>query len=232
MKAMFMSDMLTAKKYFISQALMGLVIGIFLAMVMENIYIIVPCVGCMTSFSVAFTLLAFDERNDWQQFRLALPISRSNVMLGRYASLAMITLGGMVVGLVTFALVVLVVSLFPSVPIFQGLLDDLGWQTLLFAFTVSIALMLFMLAITLPLVARMGMTKAVRFIPIIIVIAIPALMSLGAKAPSSEFVTSLLAWVATDAGIIIASIVSVCATLLLYAASCALSVKLYATREL
>lgn len=233
MKAMFMADLLTARKYLLSQAIIGIFVSLVIAIGMQNLYVIVPCVGCMVPFSIGFTLMAFDERSNWQQFRLALPISRASVQIGRYASLLVITLGGIAAGLLATALTAAAASALPQFAPLSTLLDGFDWKLGSLALVVvSLALMLLVLSITLPIVARMGMTKAVRIIPILIVVAIPVGTSLGAEGPAAAIMADLSAWLQTDMGFIAAIVIVLCVTLALYALSCLLAIKFYKTREL
>ena len=78
MKAMIMSDLLIAKKYLLQQLGVSIAVGIFITVVIGNLYVAAPMVGVMIPFSLTITILALDERANWQQFRLALPMSRSS----------------------------------------------------------------------------------------------------------------------------------------------------------
>lgn len=231
MKAMLMSDILTARKYFRSQLLIVLVVSVFIAITMNTPHVIVPVFTCGIPFSIAFTLMAFDERNDWQKFRLALPLSRKNIMTGRYASFALITGAGLVVGIVVMVLVVLLGYALPSIPVIANLSADFGWQPLMLTSALSIALMLIMLAVALPLVARFGMTRAVRFIPLLALFLVVAFGALSENDMMPEYVASLTNWISTDAGTIGVSLIALGVTALLYAISCVVSIKLYEKRE-
>ena len=62
-------------------------------------------VPAMTLMSYVFSTLAYDEANGWQGFRLTLPISRQNVVVGRYlASLAVAILSALLGAAVACAL--------------------------------------------------------------------------------------------------------------------------------
>ncbi|MEG0218245.1 MAG: ABC-2 transporter permease, partial [Raoultibacter sp.] len=70
MKAMIVSDFLSVKSYILSQSLVGIVVGIFISASMGNVYMVAPMLAAMIPFSLIFTVLAYDERNGWQEFRL------------------------------------------------------------------------------------------------------------------------------------------------------------------
>ena len=116
MKAMIMSDLLIAKKYLLQQLGVSIAVGIFITVVIGNLYVAAPMVGVMIPFSLTITILALDERANWQQFRLALPMSRSNVIAGRYVSFALLALLGIAAGLLVTLVMVAVAQIAPGVP--------------------------------------------------------------------------------------------------------------------
>ena len=85
MKAMIMSDLLIAKKYLLQQLGVSIAVGIFITVVIGNLYVAAPMVGVMIPFSLTITILALTNGNNGQQFRL-LTACRSNVIAGRHAS--------------------------------------------------------------------------------------------------------------------------------------------------
>ncbi|MRZ90453.1 ABC-2 transporter permease, partial [Odoribacter splanchnicus] len=70
MKTMLMFDLLTAKKLARSQLLLGVVVALVLTVSTGSALCIMPIMALMLAYSVGFTLVAFDERNDWERFRL------------------------------------------------------------------------------------------------------------------------------------------------------------------
>lgn len=232
MKATFMSDMQVAKKYLLQQLVAALIVGLFLAFMTQNLYIIAPLLIVMIPFSIAFTIIAYDERGDWQQFRLALPISRGDVITGRYASMALLVLVGAVVGLAVTGIVIAAAQLLPSVPQLAELMVNFSWQAILMVSAMGLAIILLMLSITLPLVSRFGMTKAVRYSPLVIAFGSIIALNLGGNLQMPTFVLDFVNWVKTPEGTLAATLIAVAAVAALYAASAALSVKLYAKREL
>ncbi len=232
MKAMILSDMLTAKKYLVQQLVVALLVGGFVCIVMENLYVVAPMLAVLIPFSLAFTIIALDERGDWQQFRLALPLSRADVVVGRYLSLGLLALIGMVTGLVLTGLVIAAAQLLPSVPQLANLMTNFSWQAVLFSSVIGLAVILFMLAITMPLVSRFGMTKAVRYLPLIVIIGVMLLLTGLKDFEAPAFLLDFIAWVATPAGTVAVAAGTLIIMLVLYALSATVAVKLYAKREL
>ncbi len=169
MKAMIMSDLLIAKKYLLQQLGVSIAVGIFITVMIGNLYVAAPMVGVMIPFSLTITILALDERANWQQFRLALPMSRSNVIAGRYVSFALLALLGIAAGLLVTLVMVAVAQIAPGVPQLADLMGNFSWQTMLFASIAGLAIILVMLSVTMPLFSRFGMTKGVRYLPLLII---------------------------------------------------------------
>lgn len=234
MKAMLISDLIIMRKYLIQQSAIGLVLGVVLAFVMENPFVITPLIGVMVAVTCAFTVLALDERNGWERYRLALPLSRANVVVGRYASLGIATLIGFAVGFVA-SIIVLAIASAPAagtVGIERMLANHVLWGSLAIACACGLVIVSVMLSVMLPLALRFGMTKAVRFVPAIVIVA--ALIALAASQTGGaegivSFIDSVYRGSIGIAGLVVGAVAIAIA---LYAASAAIAAKLYEAREL
>ena len=232
MKTMLMFDLLTAKKLARSQLLLGVVVALVLTVSTGSALCIMPLMALMLAYSVGFTLVAFDERNDWERFRLTLPLSRANVVQGRYATFVVMTLVGLVLGMAVTAIVYGLSLALPQTGLFAGLFEGMDWQIALGMVAASIAFSLALWLVALPLVARFGMTKAVRYLPLAFIILLPIGTVLVQKAgPPPAFVLDLAAWASTPTGTVtlVAAVIALMAVLTVL--SCMLSVKLYERRE-
>lgn len=236
MKAMILSDLLTVKKYLKQQALLYTIIVAALSIFMGNIAMIVPFLGVMMPFSLAFTLLAYDERNNWEQFRLALPLSRKNVITGRYASLAIVLLFGIALGLAACLVVVGISTLVPGIPEMFGLTAGFSAQEIILSSVAPIGIICIMLAITMPLIARFGMTKAVRYVPVFFLVII--LLGVGSGqvftfdyTAAMPFLSALASMLETIPGTLAIAGIVVAIGAVIYTLSCLLSIKLYQKRE-
>ncbi len=232
MKTMLMFDLLTAKKIAMSQMVLGVAVSLVIAVSTQTPITIMPIMALMLAYSVGFTLVAYDERNDWERFRLTLPLSRADIIRGRYGTFVIMTLVGLVVGALLTAIVYGLAQAMPDAPILSALSEPLGWQVLLAMAVASVAFSLVLWLIALPLVARFGMTKAVRFIPLAFIIFLPIGTVLAQKAgPPPAFVVDLVTWAVTSEGTIVLSLAALALVAVLAAFSCLLSVKLYEKRE-
>ena len=227
MKAMIMSDLLIAKKYLLQQLGVSIAVGIFITVMIGNLYVAAPMVGVMIPFSLTITILALDERANWQQFRLALSMSRSNVIAGRYVSFALLAL----LGIATLVMVA-VAQIAPGVPQLADLMGNFSWQTMLFASVAGLAIILVMLSVTMPLFSRFGMTKGVRYLPLLIIIGVFFAFQLDGNGPPPEFVANVLNLLESPAGTIAIAAGVLAITAAVYAISAVISTKLYQKREL
>ena len=234
MKAMILSDLLTIRKYFKSQALLYMVVVVAISLFIENIYMIAPFLGVMMPFSLAFTLLAYAERNNWEQFRLVLPLSRKNIIAGRYASLAIVMVAGIVLGLVATGIVYAVAHFVPNIA--DALIADFDAQGLILSAAAPVGIIFIMLSITLPLIARFGMTKAIRYVPVFFLVIVMLVFTSG-SIPGVDYgvflpaLNSLVAMLESLQGTLAVAGIVIAAGAIIYILSGMLSVRLYEKRE-
>ncbi|MFC2646709.1 MAG: ABC-2 transporter permease [Coriobacteriaceae bacterium] len=236
MKAMILSDLIIMRKYLAQQSVIGLALGILLAFVMENPYVVSPLISVTVSGNCAFTVLALDERNGWERYRLALPISRANVVSGRYASLAIAVAAGLVVGLVASLAAMALASAFMAmgydVDGVRALGEGIDPGTYTLSASMGLLFITVALAVTLPLAMRSGMTKAVRFIPMIIVLVV-ILVSAAIGSNDALFVAEFLDGIFADPnGPAMLAVVSLVGSIALYAVSAGIAARLYEAREM
>lgn len=232
MKAMIMSDLLIAKKYLVQQLGIAIVVGIFICIMIGNLYVVTPAVGVMIPFSLIIMILSLDERANWQQFRLALPISRGDVIRGRYVSFLLLALLGIAVGLLTAFLVIVAAQLMPNVPQLADLKANFSWQALLMVSVAGISIILVMLAIVMPLFSRFGMTKAVRYLPLLIIFGVWIAFTLPQNGPPPAFVLDVLNLLETPAGTVAVAAGILAIVAVAYVISAIISTGLYKKREL
>lgn len=232
MKAMIMSDLLIAKKYLVQQLGIAIVVGIFICIMIGNLYVVTPAVGVMIPFSLIIMILSLDERANWQQFRLALPISRGDVIRGRYVSFLLLALLGIAVGLLTAFLVIVAAQLMPNVPQLADLMANFSWQALLMVSVAGISIILVMLAIVMPLFSRFGMTKAVRYLPLLIIFGVWIAFTLPQNGPPPAFVLDVLNLLETPVGTVAVAAGILAIVAVVYVVSAIVSMRLYKKREL
>ena len=196
------------------------------------------------ALSVVNRLMAYDEQNNWQAFRQALPLSRGQVVCGRYVTVALCVFASLLVGiavtLLTDLVISVVVSMHPGLQLNSwSELIDLSLQPfdLLELFVAcgaaGVAVSFFGLALTLPFMFRFGFTKGTRYIPLVFVV-LSLLIFLGMEGISSSgFDPASLAPLLENTGTIVGiSLGAALVSLVVYGLSCLVSLRLYTTREL
>ncbi len=195
------------------------------------------------ALSVVNRLMAYDEQNNWQAFRQALPLSRSQVVCGRYVTVALCVFASLLVGIAVALLIDLgisvAISINPGLQLnsWSELLDlSLRLRDLVELFVAcgaaGVAVSFFGLALTLPFMFRFGFTKGARYIPLVFV-ALSLLVFLTMQGISSSGFdpASLAPLLENSASIIGISLAVVLVSLAVYGLSCLVSLRLYTTRE-
>ncbi len=190
----------------------------------------------MLPFMFLFSIGAIDELNGWERFRMSLPISRRNVVLGRYASAAIVSILSLAVGIAIGAIITAAAG---ALPLPDEAAAALSWDNnpidaIIGASAAGVGIIMVTMSVTLPLIMRYGMTKAVRIIPI----AFLLLFCLGLGAISQglfgaeglEGVVEFILGGNASAPAIAAAALAIVAAI--YALSAAVAVKMYAKREL
>lgn len=232
MKAMLLADFAIMRKYQPQQIAIALIVGTFVGIMTESPYIPLTVVCVSVAFSLIFSLLSLDERKGWESYRLALPFSRRSIMQGRYASILVVALEALALGLVPVATLTATGAVVPDIPKLGAMAEGFDAQAFLLLAAVSLALTLVMFAITLPLDARFGMTKAVRYVPLVLACAIMALFGISAVTDTAPAILAEVdTFASTPEGALVTAAITCLAGLTFYAASYVLSVKLYEKRE-
>ena len=230
MKAMLLFDLQTTRKMALQQIVIYLAVAVCVSIGVGSVAIIAPMFCVMAPITAAFTLLALDERAKWEQFRLALPLTRGDIVRGRYASLALWTLYGVAIGMASSAIILGAAAALPQVEPLAQLAAEFDWAALPLVAALPLPLAALMLGITLPFVVRFGMTKAVRWIPLAFVALLLAYILGGGHELAVQAETTLQ-WVFSPGGTPLAIALALLAAAAIYAASCAVSCKLYERRE-
>ena len=196
------------------------------------VLVFAPMVCVMLPFSFMTNLFATDELNGWQAFRLALPLSRGQVIGGR-------ALTGVVTAVSMFVLVVALAAAWYAL----GPGDAEMLQPFALVAAAGCALALVTTGILMPFVARFGFTKAVRLVPMGVVLVVVLAFLVVSRVPdipvlgvAAEWLSGLNAsadaladgsvWTAVACA---AAIVGVAAVV--YGLLCLLAARLYRARE-
>lgn len=236
MKAMIFSDFILTKRILAQLFVICAVITLFIAWASETLVTVTAAFSAMVPLLFIFSAASYDEVNEWQSFRLSMPLSRNNVVCGRYVALLFVAIVAAVIGL-AFAFLVgaLAQVLNPLVGELTGLMiENTPVEAIGYSAAGGAAVALVMAAFTFPFAFRFGMTKAVRFVPLAIAALSILVMTLfGENGPLAYLVPDAFQFfISDDNGFLILFISAVGIAFILYLISLALSCKLYQTREL
>lgn len=212
----------------------AIIIALVIAMPMGSLYSIIPTVTLAASISAGFTVMALDEQNNWEAFRAVLPVTRRDIMFGRMLFVAVVAMVAMVIGVIAS---VLVSVGFPLIDATWGRIvemDPSGYvfevESTILSCGFSLIIVGVFMCVTLPLVAKFGMTKAVRFVPLAMCcVAFPVvgmLASMSAFSGPDSVLGSLLASSPAPVGLFLMIVAVV-----LLAIGAVLASKLYQKRE-
>lgn len=235
MKAMISIDLTTMKSFLPATAATSLVVLAALLIGMQSITAPLAAVCAMMPLLCLVSLGTYDEYNDWGRFRLAMPLSRTHVVLGRYASLLVVMAATLVAVIVAGLAVAGIASLVPGD--FAAKLSDCSPIIIASAAAMALSCAVVGCAVTLPLCMRFGMTNAVRFVPVFVAILVALLLAAaGSSIDPSESVrmgVRLVQWIeASETNALIGAGCILAASLVLYAISALAAIRLYAHREL
>lgn len=231
MKAMIASDLITSRKALLQMLGICAFVSISITWGSDTMAAGIAAMVAMMIMLGTFNLAAYDEINGWQAFRLTLPISRSQVVWGRYASIALVGIASAVVSVVLGFAILAVAALLPADTVPQGF----AWSPESMEYIPAAALLalfalLTVVALSLPMIMRFGMTKGTRWLPVLIVVILAAALAVSKhlgfdiETAIGGPLSTLGPWGLGALGALLA--------VALYGASAALSVRLYRNREL
>lgn len=241
MRRAYLIEMAVFRDYARQLLGLGLLVSLCIGVGMQTPLAMPATLTCMFFMMGAMGLAAYDELNHWGLFRLTLPLSRRDVVLGRYAAIVTLGLMGMVVGLVGALLAMGVMGAL-------GIGGEVGEA---FSFDAELmGPMLFVTSFTLligsvvagvvtPIYFRLGQTRATQILPTVIVLlfVVPVAVlgnsgMLDGGIPGLDLLSGLLEALETPAGMACGVAACVAVSAVALAASAALSLKLYERREL
>lgn len=194
---------------------------------------------CMYLMMGAMGAAAYDDQNGWGRYRLALPVSRRDVVLARYAAVVTLGLIGALVGLVASLAVMGIAS---AVDLPGGIsaslaLDYESVVSMLFATAVCFLVGSGVVSVVVPVYFRFGQTKATQMLPTVLVILFVAPIFLSSAFGLLDdgffaIISDVLEHAETLSGVVGSMVVFLALSLLLLFASAAVSLRLYSKREL
>lgn len=234
MKAAFLSEFASVRSTLVQMALVYLACGAFICVGMKSVLGMVSAISAMTPFFLMFTFAGYDAMNGWERYRAALPLSRRDIVFGRYANVLVCSVAA---AAISFALGIAIAAVAPLLPIggdlSAGLASECDPALVALVAVAALAVMLVVTSFLLPVVLRFGMNKAVRYVPIgLFVVTMLVGLALPNVAGMPQALASLDAWFSDPANMPLATATIAVATLAVFSASCLAAVRLYRTKDL
>lgn len=205
MLGLLIKDFLTLKKYSKNMLLSLLIYAVWSYMANDASFLIIFSIIIFSMVTV--TSMAYDEQYHWNHYALTMPVSRSTIVLSKYALGMLLCLIGTVLSL-TGALFICVINNFSA--------DML--ETLLVIAVAGIMIGLLFISIYLPFVFKLGAEKSrmivasIFLVPYIIIGILsktaPGVVSTGLNALSTLETTPRGSFISITIGILIVLIVS------------------------
>lgn len=239
MKVMLLSDLVIMRKILTQMMGIFLAIALFLTIATGTVISSTSAMAVMVPAMFVISIAAYDQLNHWESFRLSLPLSRADVVKGRYASTAMVVAGSYVLALLTSGFITAIFTPLSN----AGLLGPLDYYPsslgeIAAASTLGLAVSLWIPAISLPLSLRYGLTRMTRFAPVVVAFTIALTFSaVSSLDPSLSLVSWLLEsgifdLLNTGYGVALATLVALAISAAIFAGSLPIALRLYQNREL
>ncbi len=190
----------------------------------------------MGMFSLSNSASNYDERNDWAAFRLTMPVSRKEVVFGRYLFVLAGALSvSLLVGAAALVLSILGdASVLPEVVARVVRLDADALQAGLFTLAFCSAMGFVITSVSMPVFFKFGQTKATQWLPFIMMfLGVAPFMVVGFMGEEAMMAAQrALAFAETPEGLAAFAAGACAFGLMCYVVSCAISLRIYSARDL
>lgn len=197
----------------------------------------VPGVAFLTvTFSVSMSASAYDDQNGWGSYRLVMPVTRREVVQGRYALNLLLAIAAAAVAAV---LMTAFIALGSAVELPEFLANLAVWDNQQLEATLAASIScacigLCICSVTLPAYFKFGMTKATQYLPFIMIfLSVAPFLVLGViGGPLLDQVKGAIELAETTGGLGLIAFAALAISLAVYAASSFIAVRLYSARDL
>lgn len=236
MLRMMKMELAVLKKYLKQITFTMLIVIVCLVVGMGSLTSVPGMAFLTVTFSVSMSASAYDDQNGWGSYRLVMPVTRREVVQGRYALNLLLAIAAAAVAAV---LMTAFVALGSAVELPEFLANLAVWdnqqlEATLAASTSCACIGLCMCSVTLPAYFKFGMTKATQYLPfIMIVLSVAPFLVLGViGGPLLDQVKGAIELAETTGGLGLIAFAALAISLAVYAASSFIAVRLYSARDL
>lgn len=235
MKAAILSEFSAVKNVLLQQFVIYLVVGVFVGIGMGSATAMVACISAMAPILMVFTFAGYDSMNGWERFRATLPVSRDALVIGRYANVLLTSLTTLVAAFIIALLLGQLVDVLPiDAETAQFISEEVHDPAMIVGGgLMGMCAMLLMTAILQPFILRYGMTKAMRWVPVGLMLAFfMAVLILPQVIDAPTFLVDFIASSENPDNLPLLTMALTAIALGVYAISCAAAMALYRKKEL
>ena len=183
-------------------------------------------VSAMMTLLCAFSLAGYEDQNNWGRFRATLPLSRREVVAGRYATVLVLAFAGALLGT---AVSLALQCLFAALP--QAKSPELVAPAEIFASSLaSMACGLIVCAIAIPFLTKFGGARGARAFACAAVLVASFAIAVGVNMVTAEKAAEVAGWI--DQNLVMSLALLGVISLLAYGASYAVSLGIYEKKDL
>lgn len=236
MLRMMKMELAVLKKYLKQITFTMLIVIVCLVVGMSSLTSVPGMAFLTVTFSVSMSASAYDDQNGWGSYRLVMPVTRREVVQGRYAFNLLLAIAAAAVAAV---LMTAFIALGSAVELPEFLANLAVWDNQQLEATLAASIScacigLCICSVTLPAYFKFGMTKATQYLPfIMIVLSVAPFLVLGViGGPLLDQVKGAIELAETTGGLGLIAFAALAISLAVYAASSFIAVRLYSARDL
>ncbi|WP_417037024.1 ABC-2 transporter permease [Collinsella stercoris] len=236
MLRMMKMELAVLKKYLKQITFTMLIVIVCLVAGMGSLTSVPGVAFLMVTFSASMSASAYDDQNGWGSYRLVMPVTRREVVQGRYALNLLLAIAAAAVAAV---LMTAFIALGSAVELPEFLANLAVWDNQQLEATLAASIScacigLCMCSATLPAYFKFGMTKATQYLPFIMLfLSVAPFLVLGViGGPLLDQVKGAIELAETTGGLGLIAFAALAISLAVYAASSFIAVRLYSARDL
>lgn len=233
----YMFDLLVLSDYLKQRILSSLIVVGFVVMGTQGLAVVTAVFISLYGIMGPMSAFAYDENNAWETTRLALPVSRGEVVTARYLMAVTFTVGAFILAMAIVGVLWVAGQVLPLpadiAAVFELDGDDL--LSIVFSAGATACMAAIVTSVTLPLAFKMGNTKATQYAPFVIC----ALMFAGAIVFANVAGSGVLAdmqgvfeWMTQPVNLMLTAGGALVVAAALMAVSAGVARRIYANRDL
>lgn len=236
MLRMMKMELAVLKKYLKQITFTMLIVIVCLVAGMGSLMSVPGVAFLIVTFSVSMSASAYDDQNGWGSYRMVMPVTRREVVQGRYALNLLLAIAAAAVAAV---LMTAFIALGSAVELPEFLANLAVWDNQQLEATLAASIScacigLCICSVTLPAYFKFGMTKATQYLPFIMIfLSVAPFLVLGViGGPLLDQVKGAIELAETTGGLGLIAFAALAISLAVYAASSFIAVRLYSARDL